>query len=96
MPIKITEYSSSVDKKGKELAWLCGDNWRLPDQLEQFENWLSQSKSLEKGVYAADIAFSPREDAFGGGGVVSKESMAIMVALGMDLYLSEYPADDDE
>lgn len=96
MPIKISEYASAEDKKGKELDWLCGDSWRLPDQLKEFEKWLVKNRSLPKGIYAADIAFSPREDAFGGGGVVSLESMNIMLSVGMELYLSEYPEGSDD
>jgi len=96
MPIKITEYASAEDKKGKELDWLCDESWRLPDQLEAFEKWLHKNATLPKGLYAADIAFSPRDDAFGGGGVVSLSSMSIMLSIGMELYLSEYPEGTDE
>ncbi|WP_409525167.1 hypothetical protein [Nitrincola sp. MINF-07-Sa-05] len=96
MPIKITEYASAEDKKGKALDWLCDASWRLPDQLEAFEKWLNENSTLPKGFYAADIAFSPREDAFGGGGVVSLISMNIMLSIGMELYLSEYPEGADE
>lgn len=97
MPIKITEYTDPKDdKKGKELDWLCDESWRLPEQLKAFEKWLINNKSLPKGFYAADIAFSPREDAFGGGGGVSLASMNIMLSIGMELYLSEYPEGTDE
>ena len=96
MPIKITEYTSKKDKKGKMLDWLCNESWRLPEQLEEFEKWLVKNKSLPRGLYAADVAFSPREDAFGGGGVVSLDSMEIMLSVGMKLYLSEYPEETDE
>lgn len=96
MPIKITEYISAEDRKGNELDWLCDESWRLPDQLNMLEEWLAKNKSRPKGFYAADIAFSPREDAFGGGGVISLRSMSIMVAIGMQLYLSEYPEGSDE
>ena len=96
MPIKITEHETQQDKKGKELDWLCDDLWRLPEQLKAFEQWLVQNKSLPKSIYSADIAFSPREDAFGGGGNVSLKSMSIMLSIGMELYLSEYPEGTDK
>jgi hypothetical protein len=97
MPIKITKYSHPTDdKKGKELDWLCDENWRLPDQLEVFEKWLVYNQTLPKGFYSVDIAFSPREDAFGGGGGLSLRSMEIMIAIGMEFYLSEYPEGTDE
>lgn len=91
MPIKITKYSSQEDKKGQELDWLCDESFRLPDQLLELEKWLLKNKSLPKDIYAADIAFAPRDDAFGGGGKVSLESMEIMLSIGMTLYFSEYP-----
>jgi hypothetical protein len=92
MPIKIVDHLK-LDKSGKplEIAWLLNDNWRLPDQMKVFEAWLVDNKSLPTGNYKADIGFSPRPDAFGGGGKVSLDSMKIMVQLGLELYLSEYP-----
>ncbi len=98
MPIRITNHTNAKEgEKGEELDWLCDDSWRLPDQLEAFEKWLVENKSIQKGSYSADIGFSPREDAFGGGGVVSLKSMEIMLSIGMELWLSEYPElEDDE
>ncbi|GAB1270353.1 hypothetical protein NBRC116493_36070 [Aurantivibrio infirmus] len=97
MPIKITKHAHlTQDKKGEELDWLCGESWRLPDQLEELEKWLIKNKNLPKGFYSADIAFSPREDASGGGGNVSLKSMETMLSIGMVLYLSEYPVGTDE
>ena len=39
----------------------------------------------------ADLGFSPREGATGGGVNLRTESLEIMVKLGMSLELSEYP-----
>ena len=92
MPIRITDYTNTSDgEKGEEVAWLCDDSFNLLEQLEEFEAWLSSNVSLPKGKYSADIGFSPRSDAAGRDGIVSIDSMRIMVSIGMELYLSEYP-----
>ena len=92
MPIKITR-----EPGNEELAWLCDDEWHLPEQLEALENWLvKEGSEIEKGYYAADIGYSPRPGAAGGGGKVSHRAMEIMLAVGMELYLSEYPEFVDE
>jgi hypothetical protein len=94
MPIKISDHLNKDDNgKSTAVAWLLPDNWRLPDQMKAFENWLQENQNLAPGEYSADIGFSPREDAFGGGGKVSIKSMEIMLRLGLELYLSEYPED---
>ena len=70
MPINI--YSEGED--GKKVAWLCDDNWRLPDQAEALERWLQENHpTLKVGHYVADIGFSLREDALGGGAAFSPE-----------------------
>ena len=77
------------------LAWLCDGNWRLPDQVEALESWLSENgRKIKKGNYIADIGFCPREDASGGGAALSPEMMQAMAKIGMWLFLSEYPADE--
>jgi len=64
MPIKIAKLNKREDTKGKEIAWLCNDSWKLPEQLKELEKWLQENKDISKGDYYADIGFSPREDAF--------------------------------
>lgn len=91
MPIKVT------DENNNEVAWLSDEVWDLPEQMKSFDNWLSKDgHKLKKGNYVADLGFSPREGAAGGGYVVSKESMKIMLVIGMELYLSEYSAFENE
>ncbi|SQH75380.1 conserved protein of unknown function [Shewanella benthica] len=48
------------------------------------------------GSYVADIGFSPRKGAAGGGAVISTGAMKIMLSIGMELYLSEYLEFNDE
>ena len=94
MPINI--YSQEPDAPDR-VAWLCDDNWRLPDQAEALEAWLVENHAtLKPGRYVADIGFTPREGALGGGAAISPEMMRTMADLGMALFLSEYPASSDE
>lgn len=94
MPINI---SSQGPDDPDRVAWLCDDNWRLPDQAEAFEAWLVENRAtLKPGRYIADIGFTPGEGALGGGAAISPEMMRTMADLGMALFLSEYPPRSDE
>ena len=97
MPINILNYTDKVEgEKPERLEWLCDGEWELPAQIEYLEKWLeSTGKNLPSGDYVADVGFCPREGACGGGSVLTPASMAIMVSLGMNLFLSEYPDDKD-
>lgn len=91
MPINIY----SEDDSQERVAWLCDDCWRLPDQIDALEAWLAEHKTqLRPGRYVADVGFMIRPEACGGGAVISPEMMGAMAALGMSLYLSEYPSED--
>ena len=93
MPINIYR----VDASRERVAWLCDDNWRLPDQVEVLDAWLIEMRDMLKpGRYVADVGFSPREDALGGGAALSPEMMRTMANLGISLFLSEYPGGTDE
>jgi len=98
MPINLLDYSDVKEgEKGITLEHLCEDVWEMPEQIEALETWLKQNKGkLKKGNYAADIGYSPREGALGGGAVLTTEAMEIMVNIGMNLYLSEYPVFKEE
>ncbi len=87
MPINIY----SVDS-GERIAWLSEDNWTLPKQMGTLETWLrNHGKNVAPGSYVADIGFSIRKDASGGGAVLKPESMSIMGEIGMEVHFSEYP-----
>ena len=86
MPINIYEF-----KTKDVIKYLCEETWSLPNQVEELETWLIENyKKIPKGEYVADIGFEIRKNASGGGAVLSKETMKIIVELGIDLYLSEY------
>ena len=96
MPISIRRITPQGEDN-KIVAWLCDESWRLPDQAEALETWLTENYTLlEPAVYIADIGFCPREDACGGGAAISPEMMRMMADLGMSLFLSEYPGGDED
>ena len=79
------------DDKPKSVAWLCEDSWELPFQLDEFQFWLeNEGNDLPAGRYIADIGFSQRPDASGGGGTLSVSTMRKLVELGMEIWFSEY------
>ena len=43
-----------------------------------------------KGSYVADIGFTLREEACGGGAVISKNLIAMLHTAGMEVYFFEY------
>lgn len=87
MPINIY-----IEATGEKVDSLCDHVWDLPSQIETLENWLeTKGKELRPNKYVADIGFSIRKDACGGGAVLNSNSLKIMGELGMDIYLSEYP-----
>ena len=98
MPINLIDYTNSKEgEKGIPFDVLCNEEWELPAQIYALEEWLINNRNkTPRGYYVADIGFSPRPDASGGGGVITTKAMEIMLEIGMELYLSEYPPDEDD
>ncbi len=95
MPISIYRVTPE-GQKNEEVAWLCDDCWRLPEQGKALVAWLDEhTTGLPAAEYVADIGFTPREDATGGGAALPPASLRQMADLNMALYLSEYPASDE-
>jgi hypothetical protein len=95
MPIRIDRLGPEA-QDNETVAWLCDGCWRLPDQGEALAAWLAEhGPALPAGEYAADIGFSPRDDAMGGGAAFAVSALRRMADLNMALYLSEYSASDD-
>ncbi|MEM9597878.1 MAG: hypothetical protein AAGD06_26660 [Acidobacteriota bacterium] len=94
MPISIRE---KTEQGPRRIDWLCDDEWNLIPQLEALGRWLrTQGAELKPGDYWADVGFSPRPGAAGGGGLVSLDMMRTLIEIGMSLYLSEYPPFEDD
>lgn len=87
MPIRIYKISDRTET----IAYCSDGEWELSAQIAELEEWLKVNhKVIPKGNYVADIGFTIRKDATGGGGVISIEMMSILQNLGMEIYLSEY------
>jgi len=98
VPINLIDFSNSKEgEKGVPIGHLCEDEWEIPKQITALEDWLNQNMGkIQKGHYVADLGYSPREGALGGGVALSTETMEMMVSIGMELFLSEYPPFEDE
>ncbi|WP_298561184.1 hypothetical protein [uncultured Aliiroseovarius sp.] len=92
MPVNIYEEIGSDDGlEIKDIAFLCEDLWDLPKQIYALENWICEKgQNLPKSNYVADVGFSIRSNASGGGATVSPNTLGVMGRIGMALYLSEY------
>ncbi len=94
MPINILRVRQA-DRKNEEVDWLCDGEYELDTQIAALEEWLQANASLAPDKYIADIGYSVRKGALGGGGVFTLEMMQTLVAIGMEVYFSEYPWADD-
>jgi hypothetical protein len=95
MPIRIDRLNP--DGQALEtIVCLCEGCWTLAEQGEILVAWLTENSSeLPSGDYVADIGFIPRKSAMGGGASLPPTALRRMADLGMSLYLSEYPAEDE-
>lgn len=86
MPIYI-----KIEQSNEKLAHLAKGHWELPIQIQELESWLLENPlNLTPSTYIADVGFSIRQNACGGGAILSPEAMSIMSNLSIKLYLSEY------
>ncbi len=96
MPVNIYRVMPA-GQNNERVAWLCDGIWQLPEQAEALVVWLRENHSiLQPDAYVADIGFSPREDALGGGAALPPEMLRTMADLGMSLFLSEYQNDSED
>jgi hypothetical protein len=80
-----------VEHSNEKLAHLAKDHWELPIQIQELESWLLENPlNLTPSSYIADVGFSIRENACGGGAILTPKAMSVMGELGIKLYLSEY------
>jgi hypothetical protein len=94
VPVRIEKI---IGSSREEVAYLCDDDWELPSQVAVFQNWLLTSTAgLVPNEYVADIGFSPREGAAGGGANLNSTVLERMGKLGMSLALSEYSHFQDD
>jgi hypothetical protein len=80
------------ESDNENIAWIARGEWELPSQVRALELWLVENQgAIAPSAYIADIGFSMRKNACGGGAILSVQAMSIMAKLGIKLYLSEYP-----
>lgn len=93
MSIWIRKVVGEASENHLKLAEGC---WDLRELFKEFEAWaLESAPHLDPGDgWIADIGFSPREGANGGGPILSPQIMGVCVENGISIYLSEY--DDRE
>ena len=82
-----------VGDKCENHLTLADDEWKLREQVDALEAWLSTNPgALDPSIeWFADIGFCLRADAMGGGPVISRELMEMCLRANLDIYLSEYP-----
>jgi len=79
------------EKNFENIDILCEDIWDLPIQISILEKWLTDNPELYPDMRKViDIGFSIRQDASGGGSVISTTLMTTLVNRNYELYLSEY------
>ena len=93
MPIHIYENTSDELQTIGECSY---EEWDLSTQIDDLKKWLDSShQNISKGKYIADIGFTARTFATGGGGVISMEIIYLLNNLGMKIHLSEYGCNFD-
>jgi hypothetical protein len=86
MPINIYEKDTF-----KTITILCDDDWDLSSQLDYLEKWIGNNLEMVSLVECvADIGFSIRKDASGGGGVLTKNCIGLLNQSRLEVYFSEY------
>lgn len=71
---------------------LAGDEWALRPQVESLDRWLQANPDgLDpRFQWVADIGFTPRVNALGGGPVLSRELMERCLKANLEIFFSEY------
>ena len=95
MPINIYK-RGEPGQANEEVDWVCDGVWELSDQIYALEAWLQANNSSAPNSHIADIGYSVRQSAIGGGGVFTLEMMKNLVDLGMEVHFSEYPWGDED
>jgi hypothetical protein len=86
-----------VGDKSENQIKLADGCWDLGDLFKELERWILDSASdLESADgWIADVGFSPRKGANGGGPILSPGVMKICVEKDISIYLSEYDDRDE-
>lgn len=86
MPINIYEQENS-----KRFQILSEENFELPDQLYDLENWIKDYSNLGKTKkYIADIGFKTRKNVSCGGDILEVNTFKLLAENGIEIHFSEY------
>lgn len=71
---------------------IAGDSWDLRTQIEALEEWMiTHGRTLDTQYeWVADVGFTTRTDATGGGPPITKRLMSECIKANLEIYLSEY------
>jgi hypothetical protein len=68
------------NKSNTIVTTLAKNSWDLPSQVEELEKWLfGAAQELLPSEYTADIGFSIRENACGGGAIIYQKRCSLWV-----------------
>lgn len=87
-----------VAQRFKNHAEVAPDCWDLRTQIEALEEWMVvNGGSLDTNYeWVADVGFTVRLDATGGGPPLTKRLMQACVDANLEIYLSEYGAEPEQ
>jgi hypothetical protein len=88
--LAVNVYERLSDSENRGVEYLCREDWDLETQFDALAEWLIEHEDLPHSDYVADVGFSLRSGATGGGPVVTTEMMDRTLRIGMQLFLSQY------
>ena len=92
MPVAIRQI---VGKSFTHHTDLAGDSWDLREQMETLQEWMSNNTLDPSSEWIADIGFTTRLNATGGGPAINRELMQLCLASNLEIFLSEYGTESD-
>ena len=84
-----------VDGESTNYHLLASESWDLREQFKILESWLIEVDGIleDADSWIADIGFTIRLDATGGGPILSSSLMRLCLQNNVEIYLSEYGAE---
>ena len=94
MPVVIRQI---VKDRFENYADVGTDSWDLRTQIEALEAWLVENSGQldPASQWVADVGFTVRLHATGGGPPISRKLMEMCVAANLEIWLSECGAESD-
>ena len=95
MPVIIRKI---VDDSTVNYVEVATGSWDLRTQIEAFETWLSESPGRldPSNQWIADVGFTVRLEALGGGPPITRNLMEMCVESNIEIYLSEYGSETED